>query len=131
MPGRKKISVGLRKHVLPAARRGIRMKARSNPISGVTASRARAGVPGRTRPRAETLILPAALIGAGVLLESELLAGIALCTGIALASRWLPDTIGERVKPIVQRTVGACSSAAEKTSKSFVAAARRLERLVA
>ena len=67
-------------------------------------------------PEAMSLMPSAALIGVGLLLESELLVGIAIGTGIVIASRWLPEAVGETVQPVVNETVKACYSAAAKAS---------------
>jgi hypothetical protein len=93
--------------------------------------RAAAAAPGITLPvEAKSLLPSAALIGVGLLLESELLVGVALGTGIVVASRWLPKAVGETVRPIVNGTVEACYSAAAKTGEMLGEAAQRVENLV-
>jgi len=79
---------------------------------------------------AKSLIPSAGLIGVGLLLESELLVGIALGTGIVIASRWLPKAVAETVQPIANQTIEACYSAAAKTSEMLGEAAHRVESIV-
>jgi hypothetical protein len=81
-------------------------------------------------PEAKSLMPSAALIGMGLLLESELLVGIALGTGIVIVSRWLPQAVGDTVQPIVNTTVKACYSAAAKTSEMLGEAAQRVESII-
>jgi hypothetical protein len=81
-------------------------------------------------PEAKALIPSTALIGVGLLLESELLVGVALGTGIVIASRWLPQAVGDTVEPIVRSTVQACYTAAAKTSEMLGEAVQRVEGLV-
>lgn len=81
-------------------------------------------------PEAKALMPSAGLIAVGLLLESELLVGIALGTGIVIASRWLPQAVGDTVQPVVNRTVKACYSAAAKTSEMLGDAARRVESII-
>jgi len=81
-------------------------------------------------PEVKSLIPSVALIGVGLLLESELLVGVALGTGIVIASRWLPPVVGETVEPIVNNTVKACYSAAAKTSEIVSEAAQRVESII-
>ncbi len=79
---------------------------------------------------AKSLIPSAALVGVGLLLESELLVGVALGTGIMIVARWLPESVGDTVRPVVNGTVGACYSAAAKTSEIVGHAARRAEGII-
>jgi hypothetical protein len=62
--------------------------------------------------QAASLAPSAALVAVGLLLESELLVGIAIGTGIALAASWAPEPISGAVLPMVNTTVKACYSAA-------------------
>jgi len=81
-------------------------------------------------PEVKSLIPSAALIGVGLLLESELLVGIAIGTGVVLTSRWLPEAVGKNVQPIVTSTVKACYLAAAKTSEMIGEAVERVEDLI-
>ena len=81
-------------------------------------------------PEVKSLIPSAALIGVGLLLESELLVGIAIGTGVVLTSRWLPEAVGKNVQPIVTSTVKACYLAAAKTSEMVGEAVERVGELV-
>ena len=79
---------------------------------------------------AKSLLPSAALIGVGLLLESEFLVGVALGTGIMIASKWVPQTVSDKVQPIVNGTVQACYSAAAKTSEMLGEAAQRVEGII-
>lgn len=79
---------------------------------------------------AKSLIPSAALVGVGLFLESELLVGVALGTGIMIVARWLPESVGDTVRPVVNGTVGACYTAASKTSAMVGHAARRAEGII-
>jgi hypothetical protein len=81
-------------------------------------------------PEARSLIPSVALIGLGLILESELLIGIALGTGIVIASKWLPKAVGDAVEPILNSTVEACYSAAAETSKMLGEAAQRVGSII-
>ena len=118
-----------------------RKRAKTGPTSAKL--RARPGRPARSEaaaaPAAGLISLPseakslmpsAALIGVGLLLESELLVGIAMGTGIMVASRWLPETVGGTLEPVVNDTVKACYSAAAKTSQILGEAVQRVESIL-
>jgi len=125
----------LKKSATPAERRK-RAKAGRTPAK----LRAKPGTPvpseapaaGRISlpPEAKSLMPSAAMIGVGLLLESELLVGIAIGTGIVIASRWLPEAVGDTVQPVVKSTVKACYSAAAKTSQMLGEAVQRVESII-
>ncbi len=81
---------------------------------------ATAAAPGLSRvgglpvDKAASLASSAALVGVGLLLESELLAGIAIGTGIVLAAKLVPEPISGAILPVVNGTLKACYSAAAK-----------------
>lgn len=79
---------------------------------------------------AASLLPSAALIGVGLLLESELLVGIAIGTAMVLASRWLPEAVANTVRPVINGTVAACYSAAAKTSEMVGEAVERVESII-
>jgi len=70
--------------------------------------------------QAPSLLTSAALIGIGVLIEPELLAGMAIGAGIVLASRWLPNLTGDLVRPVAKTAVKA-GYAAVTTAREMVA----------
>ncbi|HYB91102.1 MAG TPA: hypothetical protein VEC38_08655 [Candidatus Binataceae bacterium] len=124
-------------------KKSVAMAERKGAKAGVTPSKLRAkeeepaaermaaaAAPTAPVPDAKSLIPSAALIGVGLLLESELLVGVALGTGIMIASRWLPQAVGDTVQPIVDSTVNACYSAAAKTSEMLSDAAQRVESIL-
>ncbi len=114
---------GQRERVAPSRRPAKLRPAPEKPAVAEAAAETRFSLP----PEAKALMPSAVLIGVGLLLESELLVGIALGTGIMIASRWLPRTIGDTVQPVINGTVNACYSAAAKTSEMLGDAARRVE----
>jgi hypothetical protein len=67
--------------------------------------------------QAASLAPSAALVGVGLLLESELLVGIAIGTGIAMAAKWAPEPISGAVLPVVNSTLKACYTAAVRTGQ--------------
>jgi hypothetical protein len=79
---------------------------------------------------AASLVPSAAIIGLGVLLESELLVGIAIGTAMVLVSRWLPEAVAGTVRPIINGTVSACYSAAAKTGEMVGEAVERVESII-
>lgn len=79
----------------------------------------------------KSLLPSAALLGVGILLESQLLMGIAIGTGLVYASKWLPGAVGESVQPIVNSTITACYSAATKTREMLGEAAQQIEAVIA
>jgi len=81
-------------------------------------------------PEVKSLMPSAALIGIGLLLESELLVGIAIGTGMVIAAQWLPEEVGKTVKPMINGTVKACYSAAAKTSAMVGDAVEQVESIV-
>ncbi len=125
----------LKKNAIPVERRGTAKTGRTpaqlrakpkTPAPEETAAAPRISL----APEAKSLMPSAALIGVGLLLESELLVGVALGTGIVIASKWLPQAVGDTVQPIVNSTVKACYSAAAKTSEMLGEAARRVESII-
>lgn len=126
-PLKKTVRLTERRRATKTPQEGVKLRAKP----GTPAPQEEAAAPQISLPpEVKSLIPSAALIGVGLLLESELLVGVALGTGIVIASRWLPPTVGERVQPIVDSTVKACYSAAAKTSEMVSEAAQRVESII-
>lgn len=85
-------------------------------------------------PVSGTMLTTGALIGLAALLEPELLVGMAVGAGIAMASNWLPDLVGGTVRPLVKTAIKAgyaattmareMASEASETVSDMVAEAR-------
>jgi len=77
--------------------------------------------------KAASLAPSAALVAVGLLLESELLLGIAIGTGIAVATKWAPEPISGAVLPAVNSTLKACYNAAVRTGEMLGEAIEGIE----
>ncbi|MGO9056132.1 MAG: hypothetical protein ACLQU2_01900 [Candidatus Binataceae bacterium] len=86
-------------------------------MAGTPAKTAVPVIGGISAEKATSLAPSAALIGVGLLLESELLVGIAIGTGIAVASKWAPEPLSGAVLPLVNSTLKACYTAAVRMSE--------------
>ncbi len=54
-----------------------------------------------------SVLTTAALIGVAALIEPELLVGMAVGAGVAMASNWLPDLVGGTVRPMLKTAIKA------------------------
>jgi hypothetical protein len=77
------------------------------------------------------VLTTAALIGIGALIEPELLAGMAIGAGIVLISRWLPNLVGDIVRPIAKTAVKAGYAAATTAREMVAEATEEVEDMVA
>ena len=59
-----------------------------------------------------SMLTTGALIGVAALIQPELLVGMAVGAGIAMASSWLPDLVGGTVRPLVKTAIKAGYTAA-------------------
>src|SRR5215472_6367351 len=66
-----------------------------------------------------SMLTTGALIGVAALIQPELLMGMAVGAGIAMASNWLPDLVTGTVRPLV-RTVIKASYAAATMAREMV-----------
>jgi hypothetical protein len=89
------------------------------------------GPPVEEGTQAPSLLTSAALIGIGVLIEPELLAGMAIGAGIVLASRWFPNVVGDLVRPIAKTAVKAGYAAAAATREMVAEVTEEVEDMMA
>jgi len=73
----------------------------------------------------------AALIGVTALVEPELLMGMAIGAGLALASSWLPDVVGGTVRPLVKTAIKAGYAAASAAREMVSEASESVQDIVA
>jgi hypothetical protein len=78
-----------------------------------------------------SLLTSAALIGIGALIEPELLAGMAIGAGIVLASKWLPNVVGDVVRPIAKTAVKAGYAAVMAVKETAAEVTEGVEDLMA
>jgi hypothetical protein len=104
------------------------VEAKAPPVAAAAPARPALPVIGSiTVEHAASLAPSAALVGVGLLLESELLVGIAIGTGIAMAAKWAPEPISGAVLPVVNSTLMACYTAAVRTGQMLGDAIERIE----
>lgn len=83
---------------------------------------------GRIRlEEAASLVPSAALVGLGLALESELLVGIAIGTGVAVVSKLAPEPVSGALLPVVNSTLKACYNAAVTVSEMLGEAIKDIE----
>jgi Protein of unknown function (DUF5132) len=73
----------------------------------------------------------AALIGVTALVEPELLMGMAIGAGLAVASNWLPDVFGGVVRPMVKTAIKAGYTAASAAREMMSEATEGVQDIVA
>jgi hypothetical protein len=78
-----------------------------------------------------SMLTTGALIGVAALIEPELLVGMAVGAGIAMASGWLPDLVGGTVRPLVKTAIKAGYSAATMAREMVSEAAESVQDMVA
>ena len=78
-----------------------------------------------------SVITTGALIGIAALFEPELLVGMAVGAGIAMASNWLPDIVSGTVRPLVKTAVKAGYAAATMAREMASEAAESVQDIVA
>ena len=78
-----------------------------------------------------SILTTGALIGVAALLQPELLVGMAVGAGIAMASNWLPDLVGGTVRPLVKTAIKAGYAAATMAREMLSEASESVQDLVA
>jgi len=69
-----------------------------------------------------SMLTTGALIGVAALIQPELLVGMVVGAGIAMASNWLPDLVGGTFRPLVKTAIKAGYVAA-RTAREMVSEA--------
>jgi Protein of unknown function (DUF5132) len=87
--------------------------------------------PALPQPVSGTMLTTGALIGLAALLEPELLVGMAVGAGIAMASNWLPDLVGGTVRPLVKTAIKAGYAAATMAREMASEASETVSDMVA
>ena len=72
-----------------------------------------------------------ALIGVAALIQPELLVGMAVGAGIAMASNWLPDLVTGTVRPLVKTAIKAGYAAATMAREMVSEASESVQDMVA
>ena len=78
-----------------------------------------------------SMLTTGALIGVAALLEPELLLGMAVGAGIAMASNWLPDLVGGTVRPLVKTVIKAGYAATSMAREMVSEASESVQDIVA
>ena len=78
-----------------------------------------------------SMLTTAALISVAALIEPELLVGMAIGAGVAMASNWLPDLVGGTVRPIVKTAIKAGYAAASMAREAVAEASEGVQDIVA
>jgi hypothetical protein len=78
-----------------------------------------------------SLASAAVLIGATGLIAPELIGGVALGAGFVLASKWVPDLLGNVTKPLVKSAVKIGYSAASRASEIVAEATEQIQDTIA
>jgi hypothetical protein len=82
-------------------------------------------------PVSGAMLTTGALIGVAALFEPELLVGMAVGAGIAMASNWLPDLVGGTIRPLVKTAIKAGYSAANMAREMVSEASETVSDMVA
>jgi hypothetical protein len=82
-------------------------------------------------PVSGTVLTTGALIGVVALIQPELLVGMAVGAGIAMASNWLPDLVGGTVRPLLKTAIKASYSAATMAREMISEASESVSDMVA
>jgi Protein of unknown function (DUF5132) len=78
-----------------------------------------------------SMLTTGALIGVAALVQPELLVGMAVGAGIAMASNWLPDLVGGTVRPLVKTAIKAGYAAATMAREMVSEASESVQDMVA
>ncbi len=78
-----------------------------------------------------SMLTTGALIGVAALIEPELLLGMAVGAGIAMASNWLPDLVSGTLRPLVKTAIKAGYSAATMAREMVSEASESVQDMVA
>jgi hypothetical protein len=73
----------------------------------------------------------AGLIGLAAVIQPELLVGMAVGAGIAMASSWLPDVVGGTLRPVVKTAIKAGYAAASTAREMLSEATEGVQDIVA
>ncbi len=79
----------------------------------------------------QSVLTTAALIGVAALIAPELLVGMAIGAGVAMASNWMPDLVGGTVRPMVKTAIKAGYAAASMAREVVAEASESVQDLVA
>jgi hypothetical protein len=78
-----------------------------------------------------SMLTTAALIGVAALIEPELLVGMAIGAGVAMASNWLPDVAGGTVRPMLKTAFKAGYAAVSMAREMVSEASESVQDIVA
>ncbi len=78
-----------------------------------------------------SMLTTAGLIGVAALIQPELLVGMAIGAGLAMASNWLPDLVGGTVRPMVKTAIKAGYAAASMAREVVAEASESVQDIVA
>jgi Protein of unknown function (DUF5132) len=78
-----------------------------------------------------SMLTTGALIGVAALIQPELLVGMAVGAGIALASNWLPDLVTGTVRPLIKTALKAGYTAATIAREMVSEASESVQDMVA
>jgi hypothetical protein len=78
-----------------------------------------------------SMLTTAAVIGVAALIEPELLVGLAIGAGAAMASTWLPDLVGGTVRPMLKTAIKAGYAAASMAREVVAEASESVQDIVA
>ena len=78
-----------------------------------------------------SMLTTGALIGVAALIQPELLVGMAVGAGIAMASNWLPDLVSGTIRPLVKTAIKAGFAAATMAREIVSEASESVEDMVA
>jgi len=83
------------------------------------------------QPVSRSMLTTGALIAVAALIEPELLVGMAVGAGIAMASNWLPDLVSGTVRPLVKTTIKAGYAAVTMAREMISEASESVQDMVA
>jgi hypothetical protein len=78
-----------------------------------------------------SMLTTGALIGVAALVQPELLVGMAVGAGIAIASNWVPDLVGGTVRPLVKTAIKAGYAATTMAREMVSEASESVQDIVA
>lgn len=84
-----------------------------------------------TKEVSPSLLTSVALIAIGALIEPELLAGMAIGAGIILLSGWMPNIVGDVIRPIAKTAVKAGYAAVAAARETAAEVTEGVEDLMA
>lgn len=82
-------------------------------------------------PVSASMLTTGALIGVAALIEPELLVGMAVGAGIAMASNWMPDLVGGTIRPLVKTVLKAGYAAVVMAQEMVSEASESVQDMVA